>query len=321
MTIATLADLSTAEEARSVLACPPGVALSGTHLHLARTLAAVAEGRFRPEDPLTVLDIGCGDGRLISWLTSTLPILLPGRTISVHGFDIIGHGTQPADVLDRAVARLADAHPSVDWASRLALVPEAAHWPHSDGAMDLLVSNQVLEHVADIDHFMSETRRVLRPGGVAVHLFPSRHIWVEPHLHTPFAHRIDNIDLRRAWLRSWAATGLSAYRQWADGQAPDAPRDRRTYARRHADFLQRLVHYRSLSDLHKAAKRAGLNATFAWSPRYIGSALARRAGREALTQARRPNPLTAAMATLFLRHLTSVTMVVARDDAYREGGE
>lgn len=40
--------------------------------------------------------------------------------------------------------------------------------PFEDGAFDLVVSNQVLEHLVDTDLFVSEIRRLLRPGGVAV---------------------------------------------------------------------------------------------------------------------------------------------------------
>jgi SAM-dependent methyltransferase len=41
-------------------------------------------------------------------------------------------------------------------------------WPVDDQAIDIVTSNQVIEHVADTDHFVRETLRVLRPGGTAV---------------------------------------------------------------------------------------------------------------------------------------------------------
>jgi SAM-dependent methyltransferase len=39
--------------------------------------------------------------------------------------------------------------------------------PFDDERFDVVVSNQVLEHLADTDAFVSEVARVLRPGGVA----------------------------------------------------------------------------------------------------------------------------------------------------------
>ena len=44
----------------------------------------------------------------------------------------------------------------------------AERWPLEDESVDALHSNQVIEHLADTDHFMEEIRRVLKPGGYAV---------------------------------------------------------------------------------------------------------------------------------------------------------
>jgi ubiquinone/menaquinone biosynthesis C-methylase UbiE len=40
--------------------------------------------------------------------------------------------------------------------------------PFIDGAFDTIVSNQVLEHLTDVDLFISEMNRVLKPSGYAV---------------------------------------------------------------------------------------------------------------------------------------------------------
>ena len=41
-------------------------------------------------------------------------------------------------------------------------------WPLEDASVDAVHSNQVIEHLAQTDHFMREIRRVLKPGGYAV---------------------------------------------------------------------------------------------------------------------------------------------------------
>ena len=43
---------------------------------------------------------------------------------------------------------------------------------HGDGSLDVIVHNDVLEHVADTDAALSECRRVLRPGGACVFTMP-----------------------------------------------------------------------------------------------------------------------------------------------------
>ena len=42
---------------------------------------------------------------------------------------------------------------------------DGVHLPFSDGAFDAVYCKQVLEHVRDVQLFLSEVRRVLRPGG------------------------------------------------------------------------------------------------------------------------------------------------------------
>lgn len=41
-------------------------------------------------------------------------------------------------------------------------------WPLADSSVDVVHSNQVVEHLAQTDHFMREIRRVLKPAGYAV---------------------------------------------------------------------------------------------------------------------------------------------------------
>ena len=49
------------------------------------------------------------------------------------------------------------------------------HLPFKDGEVDLVTSRSVLEHLRKTDAFMRETYRVLKPGGFAIHLFPSKY--------------------------------------------------------------------------------------------------------------------------------------------------
>jgi ubiquinone/menaquinone biosynthesis C-methylase UbiE len=46
--------------------------------------------------------------------------------------------------------------------------------PLRDGAVDLVVTRSVLEHLPDNEAFVAETARVTRPGGAGVHVFPAR---------------------------------------------------------------------------------------------------------------------------------------------------
>jgi SAM-dependent methyltransferase len=87
------------------------------------------------------LDLGCGDGRLTAKLRA--------------------NGVTAADVspvaLRRAAARLRGAEIA-------SLVPDEP-LPFVDGEFELVLCTETIEHVRDVQLFLSEVRRVLRPGG------------------------------------------------------------------------------------------------------------------------------------------------------------
>lgn len=45
--------------------------------------------------------------------------------------------------------------------------------PFGDGTFDAVFSSNVLEHIPDLAHSLAEIRRVLKAGGVAVHILPT----------------------------------------------------------------------------------------------------------------------------------------------------
>lgn len=50
---------------------------------------------------------------------------------------------------------------------------DGTHIPFGDGEFDRVFSSNVLEHVQDVAALLRDTRRVLKPGGIAVHIVPS----------------------------------------------------------------------------------------------------------------------------------------------------
>jgi SAM-dependent methyltransferase len=76
--------------------------------------------------------------------------------------------------------------------------------PFDDCSFDLVFSITVFEHAMDYDSALGEIRRVLKPGGVTVHLFPSPWKPFETHAFVPFASRIQSYW----WLYLWALLGV-----------------------------------------------------------------------------------------------------------------
>jgi ubiquinone/menaquinone biosynthesis C-methylase UbiE len=87
------------------------------------------------------LDLGCGDGRLSAELPAAELVAADVSAVA----------------LERARRRLPQAE-------LVALQPNAP-LPLGDSGFDLVLCAETLEHVRDVQHLLSEARRVLRPGG------------------------------------------------------------------------------------------------------------------------------------------------------------
>lgn len=83
---------------------------------------------------------------------------------------------------------------------------EAGHYrlPFDDASFDAIVSDQVFEHLQNYETVLRELARVLKPGGVMLHIFPARWRPLEGHIFVPFA----SVFRARWWLRLWAALGV-----------------------------------------------------------------------------------------------------------------
>jgi SAM-dependent methyltransferase len=118
-----------------------------------RTIRPVLAGLPEPE---AVLDYGCGEGRYIGVLREAFP------EARLFG----------CDVSDVAVQHASDRHGD---ASFVAMDNEVV--PYADASFDLVLSVEVLEHVADVYRATREIGRVLRPGGWAVITTPCANAW------------------------------------------------------------------------------------------------------------------------------------------------
>ncbi|HAD25849.1 MAG TPA: hypothetical protein DCF61_08970 [Alphaproteobacteria bacterium] len=87
-----------------------------------------------------------------------------------------GAGYQAAALADSLARVAAIDLPSSAYASAQ-IFPVRAYdgqsFPFADGEFDYVYTSHVLEHVTDLDHFLSETGRVLRAGGHAIHVVPT----------------------------------------------------------------------------------------------------------------------------------------------------
>jgi len=106
--------------------------------------------RWLPPGPLALADFGCGDGPLFAALARGSFI---GSGAPVYAVDL------EADRLARVTARF-------PWIETV-VAPADSVPAIGDGALDVVCSTMVLEHVPDERAYLDEINRVLRPGGLA----------------------------------------------------------------------------------------------------------------------------------------------------------
>lgn len=130
-----------------------------------------------PAPAARVLDFGCGNGA------------------SAHAYLEAGFDAWGCDIVA----------PDDDLGGRLRAIRTPPYrLPFGDEEFDLVYSEQVFEHVMNPDQAIRELSRVLRPHGVGLHLFPSRHRPIECHVLVPFA----GAFRPRWWLELWARLGV-----------------------------------------------------------------------------------------------------------------
>jgi len=123
--------------------------------------------RYMPA-PARLLDFGCGGGEIVAKAVAA-------------GYDAFGVDTYQDHWQQYAPA----ARLQADRIHRIA--PDAA-LPFGKGEFDIVVSNQVFEHIRDLAPVAEQLARLLRPGGMLIAVFPSREVLIEPHLKAPFVH-------------------------------------------------------------------------------------------------------------------------------------
>jgi SAM-dependent methyltransferase len=98
--------------------------------------------------PLLILDLGCGDGTYTRRLVRTVPT----GTAKLLGMELI------IEAADRAAANglstvVADLNQGL---------------PFRDREIDIAISNQVIEHIQDLDRYVSELFRVIKTDGTVI---------------------------------------------------------------------------------------------------------------------------------------------------------
>lgn len=141
-----------------------------------------------------ILDFGCGRGTLIGIGLKRAPAA-----------DFYG-----ADTFDGIYANWREKLPEA-LRGRIGRIEEG-RIPFPDGTFDVVVSNQVFEHIREPARSVAEIVRVLKPGGAFLALFPTADAWFEGHVGIYFAHLLRAPELQRRYLHLLRSMGFGYYK-------------------------------------------------------------------------------------------------------------
>ncbi|MGD0754901.1 MAG: class I SAM-dependent methyltransferase [Bacteroidales bacterium] len=138
-----------------------------------------------------ILDFGCGSGRYVQELRE-------------HGYQAFGcdinmkteENVDTDSMIKNNIIRKIDLKNYI--------------LPFEDKTFDLIISDQVFEHVRNYSETIFEISRVLKPEGFCLHIFPSRYIPLEPHVFVPFSSIIQSYW----WVHFWVLLGVR--NEWQD---------------------------------------------------------------------------------------------------------
>ena len=163
-------------------------------------LFAIYEQLRAERGPIRALDFGCGSGTLITRARE-------------RGFDdFLGAETYYRDQAMYAQSMSSIAGETANWIVRVA---DDGKLPFPDQHFDFVCSNEVFEHVHNLGPVLDELARVTKPGGVHVHLLPTREKVIEAHLKVPLYHRLP-ARWRERYVRWFYERGIAA---WSDQTA------------------------------------------------------------------------------------------------------
>jgi SAM-dependent methyltransferase len=137
-----------------------------------------------------VLDFGCGEGWTVYQLRR--------QGINAFGVDIVNCYNN--------VQKLCKDEGIIKTDQEIFYTMDVNNYtiPFDNDTFDVVISDQVFEHVQNYPQAIAEIQRVLKPGGSSLNVIPSRYHPIEGHVFVPLA----TIFRGHAYLAFWAFLGI-----------------------------------------------------------------------------------------------------------------
>ena len=288
-------------------------------MHIYAIINTLIKYNFEPfeKKSLRLLDVGCGDGKMLSTLIKELPTKNPEISFEFYGLDVTDSLVQKDGYFKNTIELLSSNLPAINWQDHLKLITSQDQWPFPDNFFDLIFSNQVMEHVFDQNLVLNEIHRTMQYNGYSFHQYPLRHYIYEGHMFIPFVHKFTSWTTTYHWIRWASFLGIGNY-EWHKKNGIDSTVNE--YAERHADYLAFQVNYKTVMQISTIAKNCGLKASFDFTSLYYKQKL-RLIFRMLPLEEYSKSDMNSAKNSLyffFLKYISGITLVLRKNDTYRK---
>ena len=270
---------------------------------------------FIEERAVRVLDVGCGNGHLLEYLMKNINCLNPKIDFEFHGFDVSDHGVQSVGYFSKTIESLSKSFPDIPWNKRLKVLSTKDTWPYPDNYFDLVISNQVVEHIGNHELFFSEIHRTLSKEGHSIHLFPLKHYIYEGHLNLPFVHKILNYDFLVSYIKFLSLLGLGKFK--SHNRSSDISLSE--YSERHADYMSFFTNYLSYSEVLSLGKKHSLRTSFRYTQEFYFTKLRSIFGlKTKYKYSRARSSIADWLAIHVFKYASSITLVLQKKETYTD---
>ncbi|MDC3062411.1 class I SAM-dependent methyltransferase [Candidatus Pelagibacter sp.] len=145
---------------------------------------------------IKILDWGCGNGNLVKFLND-------------HGYDCYGLEI----VSNKKIKSQLDSNNDKNLIDKIFFISDDNITKFQSNYFDIVITNQVIEHMSNKNGFIEELKRILRIGGFSYNILPAKFRFIEVHLKMPFVHWFPKNVYRKYMILFF---NLFKFNHWAE---------------------------------------------------------------------------------------------------------
>jgi SAM-dependent methyltransferase len=285
--------------------------ISITHRHILSVLNTLfkSESQLKNKEIIRILDAGCGNGKMILYLNKYLPLYNPGKKLFIYGYDVLDHGVQKDDYAKETFSYLSDQAPEINWKDRIRMINSHDDWPFESKTFDIVLSNQVVEHVWDHDHFFREHSRVMNDKAFGVHIIPFKEAIIDWHICLPRVHKINNWESIYRKIRFYTKLGISIR---YNKEKYLYKNDKNQFSKIWADKIYHYCNYKNVKEISSIAKKNHLCFTSKFTFNYYFRKFSEVFGLK--PDFEYTNKKSSKLIFFFCKHITGVSVVLYKGE-------